>query len=415
MTNIRTLFEQEITRRGLTAELKDDGRYEVSLNGGTYVINLENIERKAGDEAENEAQLRSFLDSALEALAPLPPWEEAKHGIRFCAEPSDYEFGDTLNVQISDSLCRVLEWIDRDETRITWLSPSHLAQWQQPLEIVEAVAEQNMKELLREGQLHVEHIEPHKLGMFKTDSVFKASLIFAPNLKEEVGDKLGWPLLAVVPCRDFIYLLSRDDAALLGSIGPIVVREFSEQGYPVSTEVFQIDDSGISAIGNFHASTSVEEPAEGMKVIRYRGGVVVFCIPDTWEEEYGDDGGGTFYEDEPDSGTLRLNIITIETASTLGPDAAIHLLQPRAVETECEIETMPGENALIMYSVAAAEDDLWIWYWEVANPVPPNHARIAIFSYSVPADRKSDVEVLEEVDMIDREIRKCMFAASLGS
>ena len=49
-----------------------------------------------------------------------------------------------------------------------------------------------------------------------------------------------------------------------------------------------------------------------MKVINYRGGLIKFRIPQKWIEEYEDAGGGTFYEDHPESGTLRVNVLTIE-------------------------------------------------------------------------------------------------------
>jgi hypothetical protein len=45
-----------------------------------------------------------------------------------------------------------------------------------------------------------------------------------------------------------------------------------------------------------------------MKRIAYRGGIVSFVIPDVWLEEYEGEGGATFYEDKPGSGTLRLNV-----------------------------------------------------------------------------------------------------------
>lgn len=48
------------------------------------------------------------------------------------------------------------------------------------------------------------------------------------------------------------------------------------------------------------------------KTINYRGGVVTMEIPAHWKEEYEPKGGGTFYEDRADSGTLRLNVLTFE-------------------------------------------------------------------------------------------------------
>ncbi len=46
------------------------------------------------------------------------------------------------------------------------------------------------------------------------------------------------------------------------------------------------------------------------KTINYRGGLVRFRIPTDWIEEYEPEGGGMFYADGPDTGTLRLNVLT---------------------------------------------------------------------------------------------------------
>lgn len=49
-----------------------------------------------------------------------------------------------------------------------------------------------------------------------------------------------------------------------------------------------------------------------MKKINYRGGLISFDIPENWIEEFEETGGGAFYEDSPNSGTLRVNVLTIE-------------------------------------------------------------------------------------------------------
>jgi hypothetical protein len=48
-----------------------------------------------------------------------------------------------------------------------------------------------------------------------------------------------------------------------------------------------------------------------MKKITYRGGLISFQIPKDWIEEYEENGGGTFYEDSQESGTLRINVLTV--------------------------------------------------------------------------------------------------------
>jgi hypothetical protein len=87
--------------------------------------------------------------------------------------------------------------------------------------------------------------------MLNTSIPFKSSLILAPNLKEVTGPALGWPLLAVTPDRDFLYLWDSRHTDFAGRVGAVVVREFTESSYPISPEVFEITDDGIKAVGEF--------------------------------------------------------------------------------------------------------------------------------------------------------------------
>jgi hypothetical protein len=41
-----------------------------------------------------------------------------------------------------------------------------------------------------------------------------------------------------------------------------------------------------------------------MKRIEYRGGIASFELPSHWREEHAVEGGATFYDERPDSGTL---------------------------------------------------------------------------------------------------------------
>src|SRR5438552_168389 len=70
------------------------------------------------------------------------------------------------------------------------------------------------------------------------------------------------------------------------------------------------------------------------KTISYRGGIVTFRIPSHWREEYEPNGGGTFYDDNPDSATLRLNVITAKAPMPIttqsAPDILAGLVQTSA-------------------------------------------------------------------------------------
>jgi hypothetical protein len=140
---------------------------------------------------------------------------------------------------------------DSSEGRITWLTPSTLAKWGTTREEIETAASENMDRLLAGKRLEVHEIDGMKVGMVPLDSVFKASEIFAPGFKTFVASDLEWPVLAVLPCRSFIYVFSEKDKALLNRMGAVAQREYRESGYPITMEVLRISDEGIEAVGTF--------------------------------------------------------------------------------------------------------------------------------------------------------------------
>jgi hypothetical protein len=220
-----------------------------------------------------------------------------------------------------------------------------------------------------------------------------------------------------MPCRDFVYLLSQKDQPLLGRMGQVVMREYQKSGYPISTEVFEITDQGIRAIGDYQPA--LEQAAmpdqDSMKTVRYRGGIVTFRIPAHWTEEYKDEGGGTFYDADNDSGTLRLNVLTFASKTPVTTRTAMSLLEARRQQYQGALTDLGNGNALLRYTEVTQEEgeSLTIHYWQIANVVPPNHIRLAIFSYTKPTELADD-NTAADVAMMDEELRVCRFADELG-
>ncbi|MGA2806812.1 MAG: hypothetical protein ABSE87_01690 [Terracidiphilus sp.] len=165
--------------------------------------------------------------------------------------------------------------------------------------------------------------------------------------------------------------------------------------------------------------SSPDEPA--MKTIVYRGGVVTFRIPGHWVEEYSDMEGGTFYEDRPDSGTLRLKIITMATPKELQPISALDLLQVvvsqlKNENVECTTTDRKDGNAVLKYEEAGSERgrNLTVFYWVVSNPLPPRHARAATFSYTILAEQRNRSQTQYEVAMLEAEIEAAKFSPEFG-
>jgi hypothetical protein len=166
-------------------------------------------------------------------------------------------------------------------------------------------------------------------------------------------------------------------------------------------------------------STPPKDPA--MKSIVYRGGVVTFRIPTHWREEYSDIEGGMFYADDSDSGTLRLTIITVAAPKQVQSRSGFDVLQMimnglRSEGVEGTIKGREDGNAVFKYEQAGSERGrrLAIFYWIVANPVPPHHARVATFSYTILARQRNQSEIQHDLEMLDAEIEAASFSSQLG-
>jgi hypothetical protein len=155
------------------------------------------------------------------------------------------------------------------------------------------------------------------------------------------------------------------------------------------------------------------------KTIVYRGGLVRFRIPAHWIEEYEHEGGGTFYEEGPDTGTLRLNVLTFEARQVDRVQSTSEFLATYLREQPAaEVIARADENASLAFWKFHEQDEdepaLAIRYWQVANLVLPAHMRMAVFSYTMLRALKDKQRFIAEVQMIDDEVRRCTFAEQLG-
>ena len=249
MREARSVFEEELRRRGIPFTVVGDGRYQLENGTGTLTVNLDNVARDFQRDGD-EAAIARFIDRVLSRL-DAPPWEVARTRVYWSAERFDHEFGDTLREPVSDTVTRVLVVTDLEHGLITWLTPSDLEKWNVSLRELREAADGNLDRLLADKRPEVANAGDARLGMIPVDSALKASVIFAPGFKQFVAAEVGWPVLVVLPCRDFVYVIAETDQHLLSRMGAVVQREFRASGYPITTEVLRISDAGIEAIGRF--------------------------------------------------------------------------------------------------------------------------------------------------------------------
>ena len=153
-----------------------------------------------------------------------------------------------------------------------------------------------------------------------------------------------------------------------------------------------------------------------MKEIAYRGGVVKFFIPKNWIEKYEPDGGGMFYEDAPNTGTLRLNVITAKSPTSLGSDAAYENAAKAKNVKPSDVERLSNGNAMARWVQRSSEQGqpITLYWWHVTNAVPPEHLRIANLSYTVLTSEENSPATKKDVEFLTESIRNAKFHASLG-
>ena len=147
------------------------------------------------------------------------------------------------------------------------------------------------------------------------------------------------------------------------------------------------------------------------KEINYRGGLVKFEIPSDWIEEYDEEnGGGTFYEDLPTSGTFRIHVLTMKSNDPVKKSDVANVLESVA-SPDIEIKKLPNGNAYKFYLNRSTDsgENITIYYWSVAQIVEPSHARIANFSYTILSNQEGSEQINSELQFLNSTIENAIF------
>ena len=153
-----------------------------------------------------------------------------------------------------------------------------------------------------------------------------------------------------------------------------------------------------------------------MKSIDYRGGLVRFRIPQDWIEGREDDGSGVFYRLGFDTGVFRVALLTFPPPFPRELPSAYELVHSRAMKRGGTATALPNGNGLLRSVAELVEQgkEITQYYWDVANVVPPDHASVAMFSYTVLKSQVEERGILEDLEMLHIEISNCQFAEAAG-
>ncbi len=131
-----------------------------------------------------------------------------------------------------------------------------------------------------------------------------------------------------------------------------------------------------------------------------------FLIPHEWEES-DEDGDYLYHKEGTESGWLRVSLLTVKADSET-PGQKLKTFfdgRPNVVKEQntgnliCSYEEDSEQNGVPIY----------LYYWLVANMVPPDLVREAIFSYTVLRSRKDEEDTKETVELLKELLSVAQF------
>lgn len=252
-------FKRLMEEKGFVInEIDEDGLISLSKGDFDTTISLDNL-RKDYNKAEDDSIIQDFVNAVSEMDEDLPDWDTAKNGIFPSLYPSDFDFGDFIHYPITEEFNMIMVYDYGN--RKAWISEEQLDVWKIDNKTILEAAYKNLDIVLESAELEVEDVEGKKLSFFSLeDETMKSVLLLSKQLSKKVEPELGWPIIAVVPVRNFIYMFAEDDFEFFAErIGDVVMDEYRNSGYPITTELLLINDEAISAVAKFEPLDEDEE------------------------------------------------------------------------------------------------------------------------------------------------------------
>ena len=161
-----------------------------------------------------------------------------------------------------------------------------------------------------------------------------------------------------------------------------------------------------------HASAAtVGGEAVKTKEIRYRDGIITFSIPKHWAEEYDPEGDGIFYEKGENTGKLRINVITVNLPKMVTANSGAKALCILKDIKSSEVDNLPNGNAIAKIIERTTEQGQAVthYWWYVARPIPPQHVRLATFSYTIRSALENSPGTDAKLQFLEGAIRNTIF------
>ena len=167
--------------------------------------------------------------------------------------------GDYIAADFMNNIKKVVAFTT-DNQNICPLSAAYLKAWGIPRDVLFAVADKNMCDILKRTELYVSTIAGKiKVIEFPVENVkLRSALMLCSNFKKSISDKLGARFLLVAPSAESMLAVEDVTNNIIESFGPVVLDEYRKSVNKLFTEVLLFSPSGMSIAGKFQLPDNVE-------------------------------------------------------------------------------------------------------------------------------------------------------------
>ncbi len=245
-------FSSQVENIGMKIDSVDDtGLIYIKQGELTLKVSLDNLRRDFARD-QDKSIINDFVNTLISYSIELPTtWVEAKDDIYMSLFPNDYDFKDFIHEKVTDEISKICVHSGND--KYSWITKEDIGKWNISESELDKQASINADKLLAITEIKYDTIDNRKLGLINVDhATLKAALLFAPTMKDKIEEVIGFPFYAVIPVRDFCYIFSENDFDFFSKrIGSIVVNEYKNSGYPITTELLKFSNDGIEAVGKY--------------------------------------------------------------------------------------------------------------------------------------------------------------------
>ena len=247
-------FMSQIEGKFIIDSIDNTGLIYLSQGEKYFTISLDDM-RKNYERDKDKSHISDLVGILLHPLLLPEEWADAKNDIYVLLFPNDFEFEDIIHVKITDEFSKI--YIHRSKGQLTWITKDIIANWNITEFELESYANNNADKLLEQIPILVDIVDNRKLGIIDAEPEYMTlfgAFLFAPSMREKVKSDFGFPFYAVIPVRDFCYIFSEQDFdffATKSNLGEVVISEYTQSGYPITTEILKFTDDGVEVAGKY--------------------------------------------------------------------------------------------------------------------------------------------------------------------